>query len=361
MNKQVEDLKKVISNHKIITTSFGITIILGIETIRKINKYKLIKENKFTSSIVIAESPNINSYHKNTKKIIIPSKIETYIKNFTETLSKHLKEEDMKVVNANITAMNYHQSILDSIYQKLILKSSGYYNSTLHQISLNKFETDKIRIGFGGIYFEKDNSQNIEEALYHELLHAASSKENDGIYFTGFRQYPPVIGMSINEGYTELLNQRYFQKDKKDKLITYPYEVAVAKIVELIVGKEKMTSLYFNSDLKGLVEELSKYQSIDKIKKFISNLDTIYKISETKLLSDKQALLLHLENNVTIFLEETFYNKQINNPNNCENYSEIQKQFLLLLKEMSQNKYSRKHSIFYSAETTSAKSFYKLM
>lgn len=353
----MNNLKQTITKPKIVIASLGTIIILGIEAIRKINKYKLIKENKFTSSIVIAQSPSIDDYHKSTEKIIIPPKIKEYIKYFIETLSNNLETRDMKIVKANINAVSYHQSILNSIYQRLITDSNGYYDPNFHQICLNKFETDITKIGFGGLYIKKDNSQNIEETLYHELLHAASSRKKDGIYFIGFMQDPPTIGVAINEGYTELLNQRYFQKDKEDKYVMYHYEVAVVEILELIIGKEKMTSLYFNNDLKGLVEELSKYQDIDKIKEFISNLDTINNIMMTKLLSSKQKLLLTLENSITIFLEETFKKKQSINQ---ENKEEIQEKFFLLQKEMTQNRYSCKYSIFYSAETETTKKFYQI-
>lgn len=137
----------------------------------------------------------------------------------------------------------------------------------------------------------------------------------------------------------------------------YPYEVKVVEILELIIGQEKMTSMYFNNDLQALVEELTKYQDITKIKHFIADLDTINKIMMTKLLSNRRKLLLDLEYKITIFLRETFKNKEaINN----ENKELSQEEFSVLEKEMIQNSYSRYYSIFYYDEKSHTKNLTKL-
>ena len=53
----------------------------------------------------------------------------------------------------------------------------------------------------------------------------------------------------------------------------YTYEKRIAETLEIIVGKEKMQSLYFNANLNGLVEYLKKYAPEYDIYKFISTLD----------------------------------------------------------------------------------------
>lgn len=202
MNKQINKLKQKIKSPIVAVTSLGTIILLGTQAIRKINKYKLIKENKFTSSIVIAGKPNTTAYHRSTEDIIIPPEIKAYIKNFIEILSKSLEEKSMKIIKENISTVSYYQSTLNSIYQRLIINSAGYYDPNFHEICLSKFDTDITRIDLGPVYIEKDSSQNIEDTLYHELLHAASSREKDGIYFIGFLEDPPTIGVGLNEGYT---------------------------------------------------------------------------------------------------------------------------------------------------------------
>ena len=62
-----------------------------------------------------------------------------------------------------------------------------------------------------------------------------------------------VVGIGLNEGYTEVLSNRYVA-DKKlivnGKNVGYKYERAVAELVELIVGRNKMINMYFMAILK---------------------------------------------------------------------------------------------------------------
>lgn len=132
-------------------------------------------------------------------------------------------------------------------------------------------------------YFDNEvfckNKPN-ERTLIHELIHMASTYYgNDAkhVRYCGFLQekFGRQIGVGITEGYTELLSKRYFNGKKYLENVSdsYVMEMTMVKKLEEIVGKETLTKLYFNSNLKGLIRELQKYNNLENIIKFIKYLD----------------------------------------------------------------------------------------
>lgn len=116
----------------------------------------------------------------------------------------------------------------------------------------------------------------------------ASSTYKDGIDYSGFQQASlkpgfVSLGKGLNEGYTQLLSQRYFPSDSY-VTVSYKYQVFIAEKLEQIIGKEKMQSLYLNSNLKGLIDELKQYVSEEEIMKFISNTDFLVNHMKNKKL-----------------------------------------------------------------------------
>ena len=60
-------------------------------------------------------------------------------------------------------------------------------------------------------------------------------------------------------------------------------------LLECVVGRKKMSELYLNADLLGLIEELNKYSSIKSILSFIDRMDYILSVKRfalTNTLSD---------------------------------------------------------------------------
>lgn len=115
-------------------------------------------------------------------------------------------------------------------------------------------------------------------SIYHELMHAASSYiADDGTYMCGFKQSKPLVkklGVGLNEGYTELLTQRYFY----DQGIEYTYNtfLVFAKDIENIIGKDRMEKLYFASDLYTLKEDIIKDMSEEEFMQFLNDLDWLF-------------------------------------------------------------------------------------
>ena len=83
------------------------------------------------------------------------------------------------------------------------------------------------------------------------------------------------IGTGLNEGYTQVLNERYFYS-KGTYIGCYSLFVRFASYLEVLVGQEKMESLYFKADLEGLIQELEKYASRDEVLRLIKDIDYIF-------------------------------------------------------------------------------------
>ena len=96
--------------------------------------------------------------------------------------------------------------------------------------------------------------------------------------------------IGLNEGYTQLLTERYFPSEVSYTL-SYPYEVVMAHQIETIIGKEEILSLYLTADFKSFVLRLEKYLNLGEIKKLINNIDFIhdnlYKNKNVVLLKEK--------------------------------------------------------------------------
>ena len=81
-------------------------------------------------------------------------------------------------------------------------------------------------------------------------------------------------GIALNEGYTEHLNQQHFFPDYFDD--SYLHEQSIAYEFEKIIGRVKMEKLYFEADLYGLIQELTKYASVEEIITFLRDFDKLH-------------------------------------------------------------------------------------
>ena len=153
-----------------------------------------------------------------------------------------------------------------------------------------------------------------EEAIEHELLHMATGTYNHikRIEYCGFdlinykKKYR--IGRGINEGYTDLLTNRYFGTK-----IGYQIEALLSHNLELLIGHNTMEKLYFNMDIYGLIDEISKYSNYVNACDFIHNLDKLsFKLTKLKSEEEiKEIRDLYLK--TVTFLFYCLYNKYSNN------------------------------------------------
>ena len=188
----------------------------------------------------------------------------------------------------NLISMKFGE--LFSRFANVILSKFHYVNLTNFYNNLNEIRIDLYDLrtknkyfhrGIFGYYDVKKNAIKLDEdyvsvIIFHELFHMASSAYLNGNYYSGFRQYSSddytSIGKGLNEGYTQLLTERYFgHNDDFGKV--YEYETFIAGKLEEIVGKFKMQELYLSANLYGLIKELNRYVSYEEIINFIRCLD----------------------------------------------------------------------------------------
>lgn len=212
-----------------------------------------------------------------------------------------------------LKAPNYDQSVYDN--PKGNARNNPFvleFYSILSTISENNNFLNNIR----GLYFEIQKDKDVtglydhinnylvltlpdltfdyttdplcQETIFHELLHMSSAYLGKNKNAIGFQQYVHMTantehyGHSLNEGYTELLTKRYFNRRGNDRVEYYDEEQKIALKIEKIVGREKMIELYFKADLYGVVEELDK--------RGLDGLDIIHRADLASYFDDKKKI-----------------------------------------------------------------------
>lgn len=155
------------------------------------------------------------------------------------------------------------------------------------------------------------------KSIYHELLHTASSVIYENIIYSGFKQVfiknkkTYSIGTGLNEGYTALLEKRYFNSRVKKE--SYVLESKIAGILEFIIGIRAMEILYFNADLYNLTKIMNKYKEEAEILDFYKKLDYLSKNKDTYISIPKdQKQCLNCLNYCGKFLLELYMESTIN-------------------------------------------------
>lgn len=208
-----------------------------------------------------------------------------YFDKYNEMVIKFSKKLEDKCSHCN----------LSSFYDNM--KTLEVYDKTNNSVSLML----KLSKSLGGYSIIKNkiflmnlkSYDEYETVLNHELLHLSGRKKTGNIYFHGFAQLDTETnksyGTGLNEGYTELLNQRYFSKNDTQ---SYKRERECCEEIEKIVGQKKMEQLYFESDLYGLIEELSKYCTKEEAVNLIQKLTKLCLTSNRKKRQKIQDMIL---------------------------------------------------------------------
>ena len=272
-------------------------------------------------------SINKISKPKNLKKIVIPLEIKKQydevsinidkdtpgfykatIVNFIEKIEQVFPKEYLTIFINNINELNFKNSnfLLSNIIGAGTAISVGEYGVKNNKIKVANYKS--------------------ELPLYHELFHMASSVYKNGVRYSGFRIVPKnifnSIGVGINEGYTELLTERYFGSDyflSKG----YKYLKGISERLEEIVGKEKMEYYYLTANLKGLIDELSKYTDLSMISKFISDTDCIIQLMDSNLTKSTESQLQKVIISANEFLLYCYIKKVKSEIDSTEQLSEI--------------------------------------
>ena len=175
--------------------------------------------------------------------------------------NKFVVQNFKNVMRNNLSKENY--AILENNIRDIKIKNRWFIpKKTKFSLRTGSYDGQAITL-----YERKD-----AHTLYHELFHAASSisPNNSGFHHHEDEVFDTARG--INEGYTELMTIRYFGKKDFDSEF-YLNEVHYMNLIERLIGKDKMESMYFKSDLSGFINELCNYNTIDNVMKFIERMD----------------------------------------------------------------------------------------
>lgn len=216
---------------------------------------------------------------------------KSYIVNFIKILEDNFDYETLSHLYNNISSLDIKVSLLSN---KNIL------NKIIAPNVLATYSPGKNKIVFNG-------KSNVNNSIYHELFHMATSFKIKEVIFVGFSQQfmkgnnIEGYGVGFNEGYTDLLANRYF-----NKIISYDIEAEIAEQIENIVGRKVMEKLYLKADLKSLISELSKYSSLEEINDFINNVDMI---CLNKYINKNKVLMNLTANKILGFMYNIFMNR----------------------------------------------------
>ena len=211
----------------------------------KINKIKfkyLLKNIKPVENIEDKQEITVN-----IDELTIDEKYKSYIKEFVKKTS----------TNFNFRNPNEKLKTLD-LKQKTILQTLLFPTSEAYYNDLN----NKIYAG-----------KRIEDSIYHELFHVFTTyKENIFSTVSGFNyiNIHTDIARRLNEGYTDLLANRYF-----DSVVSYMIEANIVRKTELILGEKNMQNFYASNNLYAIIKSLSKFSSEEEAIAFINSVDKL--------------------------------------------------------------------------------------
>lgn len=221
-------------------------------------KMKLYSNNnRYT---IIQENSNRQFFYTEEEKEKYTEEHDKYFCNIIEKFVTTIQQK-----NPNFDLSNFYNRFNDIMFfdVKFPRIVNGLFHPTLNVIvNLN-------------------HSKEADLTVTHELFHAASSKNlfssgfHHSILSNGYTGRQIHIGRWLNEGYTELLNIRYFGSDYGR---SYIHEVFLMNKLEHIIGKEKMEQLYISSDLKGLINEINKYLDKKETMSFIKEKSTVKRL-----------------------------------------------------------------------------------
>ena len=225
-------------------------------------RYKLYRDFNNNKEIKIS-NPNMFKTKLNNmdKERLMNLTLGNDVLSFKKTLEKNVNNKYLNNLYNNLKTIRIEEKYI--LFRNLLLQPvGGFYAHKKNKIEFLKFLKSDV--------------------INHELFHMASTTYNsdDEMYLCGFAQYnknfTKIFGVGLNEGYTELLAERYFGKNYNASKVYKLCEFYSNKLEE-IIGKEKMTNLFLNADLPRLIETLKKYDSEENIIEFIYNLDFIIK------------------------------------------------------------------------------------
>lgn len=256
---------------------------------------QLLASNPALLAGLIGASVTVNTAAFYLGKVFTMKHDQKFV-NAEVSLPPEIKKVTPDTNSKNLNAEEYKDNLIQFVGALNHIDLTRFYNN-LQSLSIKREKTfffhQKSLHKASGFYSHDDNRISLLEKyklipLDHELLHMASSYPDSKRAYVGFQQYDlkkcVSIGSGLNEGYTSLLEDRYFSHIGSSGR-SYPTESYFAERLELIMGQSDMEQMYFRADLYSLIETLKKYDTEANIMAFIRHLDFFNKYgSKIKLI-----------------------------------------------------------------------------
>ncbi len=250
---------------------YSIIYIFGYYLSKKVFlNYKLVKDFKVKEDISVVLPPQLKFNKNEIDKEKIDKIKNVYLHKFYEVITKNFNSNQLNLMYNNLSNFKIFESnflllIVSSVKLTLV---GGFYSPKMN-----------CAVVPSNLLFLDEESTIT--AFYHELFHMASSYKdaNNKIIYSGFSQIKKrkTIGIGLNEGYTQLMAERYFNECNIEQRMSPAYKICrdISICLEKIIGKDCMENLYLSANLNGLISELLKYDSKEKILEFITSCDFI--------------------------------------------------------------------------------------
>lgn len=226
------------------------------------------KSEKIVKKFIINCRKEYQPENLDIYKYLKYGRLDDIIESFNNTFEQRIGKERKKFFNTHIKHLKIKQVPGPCTISKK--STTGTYMPQKNTIT---------------IYGKLNDCLEVSERLMHELLHMSSNKANglvDGLTIsTKKNKLYGTTGSGLNEGYTELLNSRYFAM--QEYYSGYRKEMVLAAGLEKLVGKDIMLDSYFKYTLFDLLIELNKYTESEKYSlDIINRIDNIYRAEDIK-------------------------------------------------------------------------------
>ena len=274
----------------------SIYLVQNIAAISRIKIARLNRDINHCQNKIINDIPFIDPQTVEERKRELSREKLKQLEWYVRKLERYTSEENLKTVYRNLKTLKVRRGILP-----LIVGLIGSYDS----------ETNRIKY-------------QLKSAIGHEFLHMASgyydpkSKEYHGGFYQRHGSIEMSIGNGLDEGYTELLASRIYNKNNKVK--AYSKEVKIARLFELFFDNPKeMENYYFNHNLPGFIHYMEQYVPREEIIKLLQEMD------ENILLGVLSPISIYKHVKIQMKLYEWFRLKNPN-PQKLEEFEQILKE-----------------------------------
>lgn len=235
-------------------TLVEVFVVQNITAISGIGMIRFVRDKKHCQNKIVSEIPFVDPKTVEERRRELTNEKANQLKSYVRKLGEYTSEENLKTVYRNLKTLKVKKG-----YISLILGIAGSYNPKKNQMCYQ-----------------------LKNAIGHEFLHMSASyyDPKSKEHHVGFSQRKKltVIGRGLDEGYTELLASRIYNKNHK--VDAYHNEVRVAKLFELFFDNPKeMENYYFNHNLPGFIHHMEQYAPREEIIKLLQEIDELHILS----------------------------------------------------------------------------------